>query len=348
MKHLFLLFTGLIFSVFVSAQNIDQLNKLYSQKEFDQVISLGLENLGNTPDDPMVNMLVGRALADKKQYEKAIPFLKKGTSSDNNQNWVQAWSHAYLGRCFFVQDELAKSGENLSACIKLAATQNSTSFATMLQQAFQLSDFYTNWNVVESEHIRFHFQNANNLNDKDLFIKGREQAYVEINKFFQAKPYKKIDFYVWDDPEQAKEILGHVLGFATSETCIINSRNNQTRGHEITHILTVYGIQPKQATKFINEGIAAYFDQTKRDRLSIARESISGKEINLIDLWENPKNYPEDYNYTIGPALISHLFEVGTEEQMKKLLKDQTVASARNIYTDFDQIITEFRNKLLE
>jgi len=132
------------------------------------------------------------------------------------------------------------------------------------------------------------------------------------------------------------------LGLANSDLCIINSRNNQTKGHEIAHILVTFGIYPTKKTRLINEGIATYFDQTSRDRYTIAKESISGKNVNVIDLWENTKNYPDNYNYTIGPALITYLFENGTEEQMKKLLKKQTVASARIIYQDFDRLMNDF------
>jgi len=66
-----------------------------------------------------------------------------------------------------------------------------------------MSDFYNGWEIIETENIRFHFQKSKRLKNKELFIKNREAAYVEINIFFNAKPYKKIDFFVWDNPKKA-------------------------------------------------------------------------------------------------------------------------------------------------
>jgi len=350
MKKLYILLfsTGFFFSLSSVAQNAEKLGNLLSQKEYSKVISLGLEELKNYPNNPNINMILGRAYADSKQFEKAIPYLEKGTTKENNSDWVQAWSYGYLGRCYYVTNDYEKSKNCITTCLKLNATENSTKYAKKLLEAYQMSDFYNSWEIVETENIRFHFQNPKNIQDIKQFIKNREIAYTEINKFFIAKPYKKIDFFIWDDPKQAAEKLGIELGFANPDVCIINSSNNQTRGHEITHILSTYGINPTNKTPLINEGIATYFDQTNRDRFKVAKESIAGKEINILDLWENSKNYPFELNYTIGSALVSYLSEKGTEDQLKRLLKDQTIASAKNIYPDFENLISSFTEKLKE
>ena len=62
--------------------------------------------------------------------------------------------------------------------------------------------------------------------------------------------------------------------------------------------------------------------------------------------WENPKKKTYDYNYTVGGALIYWLLKNSTEEQMKALLADQSIDSAREIYPDFNQIMDEFQEKL--
>ncbi|HPT01602.1 MAG TPA: hypothetical protein PLJ84_03325 [Bacteroidales bacterium] len=346
MKTISLLLAGLIFSLSIYSQNSIKIGKLYNQREYEKVIELGLKELKSFPSHPLLNMWVGRAYTDIKQFEKAIPFLKKGTVINNNLDWVQAWSYGYLGICYYVTDEYKKSKESIVACIKLNATENASKFAQNRLESWQMTSFYDDWEIIESENIRFHFQESKNIPDKELYMKDREKAYVEINRFFNAKPYKKIDFFVWDDPKQAKRVLGQELGFANSTLCVINSRNNQTLGHEIAHILVAFGIHPIIITRLISEGIATYFDQTNRDRMKRARKSLAGKDVKIIVLWENPISYPEEFNYTVGAALIAFLFEKGTDEQMKSLLKDQTVTSARNIYQNFDSLIKEFTIKL--
>lgn len=332
----------------VEAQDIKTLSKLFSTKQYNDVIKLGLDNLEKYPNNPELNMIVGRAYVANNQLNKAVSFLEKGTTSINNKDWVQAWCFVDLSKCYYFIGDYKKAEESLYSCIALNATENSTETAKKMIEYLQLSEFYKKWNIIESENIRFHFQNEKNINDIDNFIKNREVAFNNINKFFNAKLNKKIDFFVWDDTKQATKKLGKNLGFPVADICLINSRNNQTRGHEITHILLSYGIVPSNQTKFINEGIAVYFDQTNNDRFKVAKESIKEKEINIIDLWENPEKYPTDYNYTIAAAFVSYLIEKGTEEQMKELLKDQRLISAQTIYKDFDRLVNDFNMKLKE
>ena len=348
MKHSILLFSCIFLISITNAQNSDKLLKFYSEKKFEETINLGLKQLEKYPGNPYISSIVGRSYADLNQFQNAIPFLEKGATIENGPDGVKAWSYGYLGRCYYFTNNVQKSKECLEKCISLRATENSVRYGKNHLESFQISDFYGSWETLETEHFIFHFQNANNLSSKEQFTKDREDAYTQINKFFNAKPYKKIDFYVWDKPEQAKEKLGRELGFANSYSCIINSRNNQTRGHEITHILCNIGMEANNQTKLISEGIAVYFDQTNRDRYEIAKESIRGKEIDLIDLWKNKNPFPEEYFYTVGPALIAYLFENGTEDQIKQLLKDQSLESAKRVYPNFNELMNSFNKKLKE
>lgn len=348
MKRSILLFTALLLTTSLIAQNIDKLNRLYQRKKFDKVITIGLKELKINPYHPIANMILGKAYAETEQYEKALPYLEKGAITEYNNRWVQAWSKLYLGICYYYLDDPQKSKRLINECVKLNATKNSKNEAINKLDFLQLSDFYDSWEIIETEHFRFHFQTPCTIEDKEQFIAFREAAYIKINEFFNATPIKKIEFFVWNDPKQAENILGSRLGFAKSSICLINSKTNQTTGHETTHILSDFGIKPTQKTKLINEGIAVYFNQSNRDPFAVAKESITGKEINITDLWENPKNYSEEYCYSIGGALIAYLFEKGTEKQVRDLMKDQTLQSARKIYTNLDTLMSDFTKKIKE
>ncbi len=347
-KTLITFFLLILISVNLGAQTVEEVTELYSKKDFVNAVKYGQNALQNDSENPQLNMLVGRALADTKKHKEAIPYLIKGTAENNNPSWVRAWSLAYLGTCYYVADNYLESKRNLVECIKLNATKNSTQFAQNYINALQMSESFDAWETIEKENLRFHFQDKSNIADIENYMKNREDAYTEINRFFLATPFKKTDFYVWDKPEEAKEILGRELGFANSKLCIINSRNNQTSGHEITHILSDYGIQPIKKTPLINEGVAVYFDQTHRDKLSVAKEALDNKKIDIIDLWNKPDNYPNQYNYDIGGALIEFLMKNGSELQLKKLLKNQTTETAANIYENFDGLITTFEQELMK
>lgn len=343
-------FTLFILFVFISSsvlsQNIEELGELYAKREFTTLIDRGKKILELDPKNPQVNVLVGRSLADTKFYLEAIPYLIKGLAEKDNPKWVIAWSHTYLGLCYYFTDEILKAQEHFNACIRLNATKNSTQHAERRLKAFQLDEYYKSWHSIETVHFRFHFQNKKDIPDIASFTDLREKAYENINKFFKGTPPKKIDFYVWSDADAGKSQLGKNVGFAIADLCIINVMKNQTRGHEITHILLEYGLHPIIKTGFINEGTATFFDQTDRNRMEVAKEAIAEIEIKVLDLWDNPDKYTSDLNYTVGSAWIEYLNKKGSEAQLKRLLAEQTSAAAKLIYQDFDDLLSEFENAL--
>ena len=336
----------ILISVNAQSQTTEEIWKLYSSKDLTNTIKSGQQVLQNDPNNPQVNSAIGRALVDLKKHKEAIPYLIKGTIENNNPAWSKAWSFGYLGLCYYITDNFIESKKNFRECINLNATKNSTQFAKNYVRTLQMNETFNSWETIEKENLRFHFQNKSNIKNLDSYIKNREEAYLNINEFFSATPFKKIDFFVWDKPEDAKKYFGRELGFANSKLCIINSRNNQTRGHEITHVLSDYGIKPLKKTKLINEGVAVYFDQTNRDRIVVAKKILENKEIDIVDLWNNPNNYPSEYCYSIGGALIDFLIKNGNESQLKALIKNQTTETAIEIYDDFNNLMKEFEQKL--
>ena len=336
-----------IFSVFsLKAQTSREIWGYYSERDLEKTIRIGKQALRAEPENPQINLAIGRALTDNKKFKKAIPYLKKGSVKDKNPGWVRAWSFGYLGVCYYMTDDYKLSKESLKNCIQLKATKNSIRYASKRIKLFQMEKIFDTWHIAETENIRFHFQNKNQIKDFESFMSNRKSAYQVINSFFEAVPYKKIDYFIWNDRDQAKRILGRELGFANSDLCLINSASNQTRGHELTHILLDYGLKPRKNTRFISEGVAVFFDQTNRDRYKIARESLETNQINVIDFWDNPDKYPDKYNYTVGGAFIGFLFEKGSESQLKKLLRNQTSESAAEIYADFVKLIDEFEKRI--
>ncbi len=346
-QGLAILFISLSLSTLQSySQSLEELQEHYAKKDLSKVISLGKHALESDPENPTINSIVGRALTDLKNFKEAIPHLTKGLAEKDNPKWVIAWSHTYLGLCYYFTNERPKAQQHFTACIELAATKNSTQHAERRLKVFQLGEYYKSWHSIETTHFRFHFQNKKDIPDIALFTDLREKAYEEINKFFKGTAPKKIDFYVWSGAEEGKSQLGKNIGFANADLCIINVMKNQTRGHEITHILLEYGLNPIKKTGFINEGTATFFDQTNRNRMEVAQEAIAEIEIKVLDLWDNPDKYTSDLNYTVGSAWIEFLNKKESEEQLKKLLTEQTSAAARLIYPNFDELLSEFEKTL--
>lgn len=349
MRHINLVVVALFFcSGSLWAQPAKEVWDLYGKQDLEQVIAVGEAALKTNPEDVQLNLAVGRALADRKQFGEAIPFLEKAIRVNSSElASVKAWGLGYLGLCYYTTDQYDKAKESLRACVTLNATKNATQYAGKRIEAFQLSSFYDPWEVMETTHFRFHFQNKSKIDAED-FIVQREKAYEKINQFFGGKPYKKIDFYVWDDQEQGKQVLGKDVGFASPDVCIINSLANQTPGHEITHVLLVYGLAPKQRTRLINEGTAVFFDQTNRDRLMVAKKVYQKTPVRILDLWNSPDKYPDELFYSVGGAFIEFLDKNGSANQLKQLLKNQTVEEARAVYGNLDELVRKFEDSLLK
>lgn len=207
-----------------------------------------------------------------------------------------------------------------------------------------MTEYSKDWEVIETENIKFHIQPDHQIGDLTNFCSEREVAFKENNVFFKAVLYKKIDFFVWSNPEEGKKVLGEEIGFANSDFCIIHSRINQTKGHEITHILCDYGIKPNKKNRLINEGVAVAFDLTNRNRVELAK-SANQENIVLKDLMREPYKFPESVVYPIGGALIEYLMENKEKDLIIKLLKEQTYEVLIETYGI--EIIEAFEQKIM-
>jgi tetratricopeptide (TPR) repeat protein len=319
-----------------SAQSQKNIELLFQKGKSEKVVEKGKKLLESEPNNLTVNHLVGRSLTDIKKYEEAKAYLQKSIA-DNSPDWMKAWSYGYLGLCFYITDDYSQSKSYLNKAVALGATKNSTNYAQKQLQTFQMGPYFDDWINVETENIRFHIQPGHGIKDLESYCHKREEAFKEVNTFFQAAPYKKIDFFVWSRVEDAPEVVGKRLGFANSELCIINSRTDQTIGHEITHILSDYGIRPKTKSRLINEGVAVAFDLTNRNRLKLAK-GANDANYSIKELMENERELPERIIYPIGGALIDFLRRHGSDEQLKQLIRAQT----------YDQLITLYGEALIK
>ena len=344
----------LLMLIFVSTtcicQSLEKLGKQYSQGNFDFVINRGEELLGSNPGEPQVNMLVGRALADQGNFRVAIPYLLTAAESQTGSKWINSWSFGYLGSCYFMNGQFAKAKEALQTTLDLNATKNSNNYAYRRTLLFGTDPFYSDWTSDSTEHIIFHFQEEDKL-QKTTFMNRRQEALENILTSFPAELPKKIDFFVWESEQDASKILRTTLGFSDPGYLITHSRKNQTTGHELTHIVIQHSIHPNSKSRFINEGIATFHDQSNRNRMEAAKEALYdfNQELSIEDLWRNGKNYPESLVYSIGAAFMEYCGEILTDEQLRTILKNQTFDAALELLgTELTYTLNSFEKKLLE
>jgi tetratricopeptide (TPR) repeat protein len=343
--RLILLVSILLLSLSIKAQHKD-LNKLYVKGKFEQILEKGMPKLQSSPDDAVLNMLVGRAHIALHNYEEAIPFLKKAYNNELAHLSVKSWSLAELGSAYYHIGQTKLGVESLKKAKEMRATRNCSRFAYRQLMRFQENDYFQKWDIQETEHMRFHFQDETVIENIENYKNKHEEAYQNINEFFKANLSKKIDLFVWKDREEAYDLFERRLGFANSERKIINVWYKQTKGHEICQILCDVAIKPIKKTKLINEGICEYFDQSIRNKMDVARKALPNGEFHLLELWESPTRYERGLSYPIGGAFIDFLINKEGKAKLMKFLKDQTIEHAEEIYPDFKDLVKIFEAML--
>jgi tetratricopeptide (TPR) repeat protein len=344
-----LVFILLIISVICIAQpsKMEQLGKLYMSGNYEESIARAKEYLAVEADNIDYTLILGRALADYGQFKEAIPHLNFVVKNDLHHSWREAWALGYLGSCYYMLSDFEKSKNNLKACIELNATKNATNYATNRILQFGYHKFYKDWKVKESEHFRFHFQEMSDSEMKN-YINSRESAFQKINDFFNTDLPKKIDFFVWNSREDAKKVLQADLGFANPHFCLIHSFVKQTRGHEMTHVITNYLAKNMVKTSLINEGTSVCFDLSNQDKEKLVLEWIekNEREIDIKELWNNWKGYPEELSYPLAGIFVSKIIDTFVRENFLEFFADQRYENAKKVFGDeIDNIIAELENK---
>jgi tetratricopeptide (TPR) repeat protein len=339
--------------------SVTELSNMFKEKKYEEVVSRGSELIKSEPEDPFLNDMIGRSLfslanGDPSKYKEALSYLEKAI-----QKKYDVVSFIDGAICYYKNGNSTKARVYLNQAISASMNKNSsiTENTTKLIKRLNLVPYFDDWRTVETEHFIFHFHPS--FNDKLIreFTKTREVAYSNINDFFKVNLPKKIDFYVWDSNESALGVLGMNLGFADPEYCIINSKYNQSPGHEMAHVISDNLYPNIKSTDLINEGTATYFNQLDSNRRMkkfiiriIFNSNMFYKYVPVVDLWKDNslfrKAYPEGTAYTIGDSFVELLIKEGGTDKYKQLLQDQSYENARKIYGDkLDDIVRKFDNR---
>ncbi|MBT2556660.1 hypothetical protein J7E24_02605 [Hymenobacter sp. ISL-91] len=238
------------------AQTTEEASALYLSGQLDQLIAQGETSLRQNDEQPILHLLVGRAYADQHRFNKAVPHLEKSSQVPPGPDGVRAWSLGYLGLAYYYTDHPDQARTALAACVALNSTPNATRYAQRRLQAYQLTPFFAEWKVVETAHLRLHFQSPEQVPALAQYAADRERAYQSIEATFPVPAAKKIDFYVWNNTADSRPVVQRNLGFAVPEYLLVNARQNQTRGHELAHVLVQHSLSPTHHSQLINEGVA--------------------------------------------------------------------------------------------
>lgn len=339
-----------LISFLTYGQNIqvEELGQIFMSGDYEKTIIKANDFLKNDSNNIDYKLLLGRALTDKGEFKEAIHHLEFTVNNDKENSWRKAWALGYLGTCYFLLQDYNNSKKSTKECIDLNATKNATQYAYKRILLFGFDDFFNSWKIVESNNFRFHFQN---MSDSDIksYISTREETFQNINKFFKSELPKKIDFFVWESREDAKKLLRANLGFAYPEFCIVHSHYQQTKGHEMTHVISHYSTRIVNKTGLINEGTAVCFDQSNQNKVQILKAWLKAndKNISIREIWTNWKNYPEELSYPLSGLFVKELIDNFGIVKFIEFFSNQTYENAILVFGNkFDKMTKDFEDKI--
>jgi tetratricopeptide (TPR) repeat protein len=329
----------------LKGQDTKVFEALHKARLYDSILVL---SAGKTVTDwnTETPLYIGESLSARARYEEAVPYYERALNSKSKA--IRGSAAANLGLHYYMTSQYDQSKSYFNLALKSKKSKKVVEYAVKEMNAFGLSDFYDNWTVEETEHLRLHFQEKIPLN-RSKYATGLEDAFVEINAFFGSKFPKKTDVFIWGDLEEAKSLLKTPLGFTRAPYCLTHMYYKQTRGHELVHTISHFYQKPIEKTRFINEGVAVCFDLSKEDRMELARSAVvnNNVEVNLKDMWNRGNQTSPNILYPIAGAFIQILLEKGTKEQLLQLIPNQTYINAKKIYGDnLDIWMSEFEKFL--
>ncbi|HZV11725.1 MAG TPA: tetratricopeptide repeat protein, partial [Candidatus Kapabacteria bacterium] len=266
--------------LFAQDQRVEDLWNMYARGALDSALTGAMPLVRQSPDDIPLNLLVGRVLTDEAKFGDASPYLHKVVKLSDHSGWQSAWALDYLGDCFYAAGRYDSASSAFSDCLALNATATVNRKASFDMKLLGFHPLYKDWKTVESKHFLFHFPPETAVRDVDSYIAHTESGFDTINAFFNSTLPKKIDFFVWNNNEEAQKAGLGQLAFAQPQYCVVHTSLGHTVGHEMTHVVSYYAVPHQIRTGFISEGIGVCFNLNNDDKLSAARQYLKDYSIN--------------------------------------------------------------------
>ena len=318
------------------------LRKALITKDYEKSIPIIKKLLKDEPNNSELNGTLGKIYNEQGKFNESIPYLIKAEKLAT-KDWEYAWTYIELMTSYFGIGYKEKALDYYRKTKEFKGTKNSNNTLHSRELLLGFDELYNDWYSTETDNIIFHFQDTLSIPNMKEYINRRENAFMAINSFFNAKLPKKIDFFVWKSNKEALKHLKNNLGFTRPDLCISHNRPNQTIGHEITHNIVFWIDDLKIRTRFINEGIAVCFDQSKKNYLLKAKQICKKKKIDVTHLWKKGGTYASSILYPIAGAFVKKLIEFD-EDKFLLLSKNQTFRNAETIYgkNKLKELINEF------
>ncbi len=339
---------------FAYGQAIQEIDLLFAQKKYEQVLAKARGVLDKDPGNAYANGIIASTYVRVAKYDSSIAFALKAIQLDNDSTFISGWAHYNLGLAYVYTGKREEGIAELKRAIAVDVTVNNVKSAKHILDSLGYKmpekeydkNYLPNWVTIQSPALTYKFQDTEGCTATTYkFMQVHDSAYRQLVQIFQPALPGGVLMHVWSDPEIAKTVLHRRLGFAFAKQCFCHVSRHQTVGHELAHIISYWswGTANSGYSKFISEGIGVCFDLEPRDKYAAARFVVGKYNVATLKVWENEQDYDDDVLYPLGGAFIQYMKEHSTPEQFRLLVKRQTLAEVRIIYgAQFDTMVADF------
>jgi len=115
-----------------------------------------------------------------------------------------------------------------------------------------------NWITYQSVHFRFHYApDYPRASEIESFARIHDSAFESICTYLRVSLSDRTDFFIYEKLDE---------GVAIPDWNEIRADDDQSIGHEMTHIIASHIADGRQKIRLLDEGIATWLNQSKRTR----------------------------------------------------------------------------------
>lgn len=326
--------------------------QLYRAGQHEAVIREGRRLLDTGAGDATtLHHIVGRALVATGRYEPAVAQLRHALSPEPPPH-SRAWSLNYMGRAQYQLGHLAAADSAFRASRDMMATTRSAESSGRWMRVLGFDAMYEAWTRAENDTIALFVSPRVEVGAERLLTRY-QSAYESIVDGLDAALKRRVRMFVWASADDAGKRRMEI-GVAHPTYAVIHTAVGAPPGHELTHVVVDRALDPSHQVGLIREGIAGALDQSGRDRLQGARRAVAAADepVSIRAWWAMGADawaqIPERLRLSVAGAFVVHLRDRGGSEKLRRLLRDQRMERARQIYgTDsLDRWIQSFEGRL--
>ncbi len=319
----------LFFSSFGYSQKKEMV-EAFRNGDLKKAIALAAKTISIDSTDIDANLMLLKAYNEKGDFPNALSFLKQ-CERLADKDWVKSWVAIESIKTYFGLGNIDEAKKAFFEANEIKGTENSLKELKYIGLLLGFDKTYEDWKIRTSDNIRFHFEGTISNEEMDRIVSTRQNAFQEINIFFDSRLPKKIDFFVWNQKDPYNEHLKTNLGFTKANFCVSHNRHDQSPGHEIAHSISFWKNFDNNRTKFINEGIGVYFDLQKNDKMHLGRQTFRRNPVDIKAVWKNQQRVADEVLYPISGAFVDFLIRYD-KLKFLKLVEKQSYDSAERIY----------------